>query len=105
MLVNLHFICPLSVANNKYPKCARKNKAIPLLNIVLSPFILDINQSPAIENKKAPIMNHVALEGFTFLKLRIRMIKIPIPAVPDLKIKFEVSNANMADITDKNKTP
>ena len=67
--------------------------------------MLDINQSPAIENKKAPMMSHVSLEGFSFLKLRIRMIKIPIPADPDLKIKFEVINANIADTTDNNKTP
>ena len=100
MPVNLQFIRPLNTANIKYPTCARKNKAIPLLNIIGSPSILDKNQSPAIENKKAPKINQVSFEGFTFLKLRIIKMIIPIPAVPDLNIKLEVIKAIIADKTE-----
>jgi len=42
---------------------------------------------------------------FYLWKWSIKMIKVPIPAVPDLKIKFEVNKARIADTTDNNKTP
>lgn len=70
--------------------------AIPLLNNSGSPPLFDKNQSPAIENKKAPIINHVSFDGFGISMFRIIMTIIPIPAVPDLNKKSDVINAIIA---------